>query len=95
MMFPTVVARAKELDNILNEAASKNEILEVKDLSARFTTDVIASCAFGLEANCLKNPDAEFRQIGRKALEPAIGNMGKQAMAFFAPAIAEMVKVST
>lgn len=38
--------------------------LELKALAALYTTDVIASCAYGVEANSLENPDGEFRKAG-------------------------------
>ncbi|XP_030243644.1 probable cytochrome P450 6t1 [Drosophila navojoa] len=44
--------------------------LEVKQLSALFSTDIIASLAFGLEANCLQQPDAEFRRMCIEVNEP-------------------------
>lgn len=39
--------------------------LEMKELAALYSTDVIASCAFGVEANSLENPSAEFRAAGK------------------------------
>ncbi|EDV99440.1 probable cytochrome P450 6t1 [Drosophila grimshawi] len=44
--------------------------LEVKQLSALFSTDIIASLAFGLDANCLRQPDAEFRRLCVEVNEP-------------------------
>jgi cytochrome P450 family 6 len=72
MMFQTLVDCGHELGTILEETASKEEIIEIKDILARYSTDIISSCAFGIQCNCLKNPDAEFRQWGRKIFEPSI-----------------------
>ncbi|PSN29893.1 Cytochrome P450 6k1 [Blattella germanica] len=43
--------------------------VEMKEVAAKFTTDVIATCTFGIDSNALKNPNAEFRQNLRKTLE--------------------------
>jgi cytochrome P450 family 6 len=69
MMFQTLVDCGHELGSILEETASNEETIEIKDMLARFSTDVISSCSFGIQCNCLKNPDAEFRQWGRKIFE--------------------------
>ncbi|XP_069672099.1 probable cytochrome P450 6a14 [Periplaneta americana] len=72
MMFHTLVDCGQELGECLTETAKSEEVIEIKDVVARFSTDVISSCAFGIQCNCLKNPDAEFRQWGRKVFEPSI-----------------------
>jgi cytochrome P450 family 6 len=40
--------------------------LNVRDVIAMYTTDVIANTAYGLDAKTLENPDGDFRRIGRK-----------------------------
>ncbi|XP_037945098.1 cytochrome P450 6g1-like [Teleopsis dalmanni] len=66
-MYPLMLDIATELENHLTSYKKTNNsfITEVKEICALFTTDVIASIAFGLRTNSLKNPNAEFRQYGR------------------------------
>ncbi|XP_058979710.1 probable cytochrome P450 6a14 [Musca domestica] len=67
-MFPTVARVAENLVEVVHEmlrSGNSAEILEMKELCARFTTDVIGTCAFGIDCCSLKNPKAEFRQRGR------------------------------
>lgn len=42
---------------------------EVKDLCAKYTTDVIACCAFGVQANSLSDPKSEFREMGKDIVD--------------------------
>jgi hypothetical protein len=42
-------------------------ILEMKDLFTRFTNDVIASTAFGLCVDSLKQPTNKFYMLGQEA----------------------------
>ena len=74
MMFQTLLDCGIELGSILEKSASNEEIIEIKDILARYSTDVISSCAFGIQCNCLKNPNAEFRQWGRKIFTPSLRN---------------------
>ncbi|KAH8252673.1 hypothetical protein KR032_001202, partial [Drosophila birchii] len=57
------------MDKCVKEASVDDGDVEIKELCARFTTDVIGSCAFGLECNSLKDPNAEFRNKGRMIFE--------------------------
>ncbi|XP_055853966.1 cytochrome P450 6g1-like isoform X2 [Episyrphus balteatus] len=66
-MFPLVEEIGVELDKYLCNLAldSNTNVTEVKDICGLYTTDVIASVAFGVQANSLKNPNAEFRRNGK------------------------------
>ncbi|KAH8402289.1 hypothetical protein KR009_010989 [Drosophila setifemur] len=57
------------LDKEVKVAAADDGDVEIKEYCARFTTDVIGSCAFGLECYSLKDPNAEFRTKGRQIFE--------------------------
>jgi cytochrome P450 family 6 len=59
--------------------------VEVKETMARFTTDVIASCAFGINSNSLKDPDSEFRRRIRTILDFSVKKALATLTAFFAP----------
>lgn len=67
MMFGTIADVADKLiDKIQQESAATGQ-LEVKDILSRFTTDVIATTAFGLETNSLDDKNTKFYEIGLKA----------------------------
>lgn len=65
-MFPTLVKISREFESTLKKFAREDPVFELKDVIARFSTDVIGECAFGIECNSLKDPDAEFRRMGQK-----------------------------
>ncbi|EDW32567.1 GL11710 [Drosophila persimilis] len=76
-MFPTVVKVSHEFTEVFGQMADKSPIVEVRELLARFTTDVIGTCAFGINCSSLKDPEAEFRKMGRRALtENRHGSLG-------------------
>ncbi|XP_055637689.1 probable cytochrome P450 6a20 [Toxorhynchites rutilus septentrionalis] len=80
MMFPTIIAVAEQFQRCLQVEAEKSGELDIKEFLARYTTDVIGNCAFGLECNSLKDPDAEFRRMGKKALSITFGGFLRQLL---------------
>jgi cytochrome P450 family 6 len=79
-MFPTIVAVAQQFRTAIGQAAVKDNDVNIRDLLARFTTDVIGTCAFGIECNSLEDPDAEFRKYGKKIFGESV-NLIKALMA--------------
>lgn len=68
-MFPLVVGCSGNLEKYLDKVAASGQPVECRDLAAKFTTDVIGSCAFGIDMNALSNEESEFRRMGRKIFE--------------------------
>ena len=94
MMFPIMVECGKELQEVLMEFARVGDVVDIKEYSARFATDIISSTAFGIEAHSLKNPNAIVRQMGRKVFEPTWNIMLRNLASFFVPDVARLLKVT-
>ncbi|CAH0599967.1 unnamed protein product [Chrysodeixis includens] len=65
-MFPLIVERAEKLQARTMAAAVEGKPLDARDLMARFTTDFIGACGFGLDADSLNEEDSAFRKLGIK-----------------------------
>lgn len=68
-MFSSVVEVGERFIDSLREKVEVNNELEIKDILARFTTDIIGRCVFGIESDSLNNENDEFRRFGRKLFE--------------------------
>lgn len=74
-MFSTLVDCGAPLLNVMDRASkSADRTINVRDITARYAINVIASVAFGLETNCIDNPDTPFRKYGQKFFEPSLIN---------------------
>ncbi|XP_054260788.1 probable cytochrome P450 6a14 [Macrosteles quadrilineatus] len=79
-------------DHIENVILKKGEF-EVKDLIARLTTDIIATCAFGLEVNSIHDHDNDFFKVGQKIFLPNRMNLFKFLMHSNFPRISRLLKI--
>ncbi|XP_013112019.2 cytochrome P450 6a9 [Stomoxys calcitrans] len=76
-MFSTVVNVAHELLAVLGDDIEKSPKIEMRSLLGRYTADVIGSCAFGIECNCLRDPKQKFYIMSKRALlENTLGSLG-------------------
>lgn len=68
MMFKTVFDVSNHM--IENLKKSSNNEVEMKEILASFTTDVIGNVAFGLEMNAIEDKNSEFRKMGKALFAP-------------------------
>ncbi|KYM96574.1 Cytochrome P450 6k1 [Cyphomyrmex costatus] len=89
-MFPIMKEYSEKFANYLKEKAEIRDSIEMKDMFARYSTDVIMSTAFGIESNCIENPNNKFRTYEKKILEM---NPIWVALSMFAPKIMDFFSV--
>ncbi|XP_013141653.1 PREDICTED: cytochrome P450 6B6-like [Papilio polytes] len=63
-MFPLIVERAERLQSHVINAPTTGRVLDSREMMARYTTDFIGACGFGLEMDSLSVEDSVFRKLG-------------------------------
>lgn len=85
-MFPTIRECSKVLQDYLvkNVGDGVNEF-EFRDLFARYSTSVISSVAFGVDNDCINEPDNIFRQTGKKIFPSSTSRQILRFLFLFTP----------
>ncbi|XP_017770184.1 PREDICTED: cytochrome P450 9e2-like [Nicrophorus vespilloides] len=95
-MFTLINDCAKKFIDFHLEASKDGEItVEMKDIFTRYANDVIATCAFGVTCDSLKEPKNEFYVMGRQASD--FSSIIKNLKIFFfilLPKIAKVLKIA-
>ncbi|XP_011705743.1 PREDICTED: cytochrome P450 9e2-like [Wasmannia auropunctata] len=65
-MFKLMSNYGIDFANYLAQLPSEKRTMEMKDIFARYTNDVIASCAFGVSVDSMRNPKNEFYVYGKE-----------------------------
>lgn len=92
-MYPTIVEVTNRFKDYLQNSIKINDEIEMKDILARYTMDVIGTVAFGIECNSLKDPNSEFRQMSRSALEKPRHNPAFVSLMNTMPAVARFLRL--
>lgn len=92
-MFKTLTDVGVVLDGYIDNVASQKEPIEIRDLFARYTTDIIASVAFGIDVDSINDPNVEFRVMGRRVFEMTPTQRIKNTLTFFMPALFDFLKL--
>lgn len=72
MMFNILLECGGPFLKAMEKLAEEGKPVNIKDMLSCFTTDIIGSCAFGLECNSFHEEEAEFRKQGRKVVKPSL-----------------------
>lgn len=65
-MFPLIVERTEKLEKIAFNLSETREEVDVRELMARYTTDFIGACGFGIDSAALNDEKSDFRELGKR-----------------------------
>jgi hypothetical protein len=90
-MYPKSILRDTEADVL--SLTVKMIPVEVTEMMARFSTDVIASCDFGINGNSLKDPDVELRRRLRTIFDFTVRKGLRAMLQYFTPSVLSLIKL--
>ncbi|XP_015595388.1 probable cytochrome P450 6a13 isoform X1 [Cephus cinctus] len=68
-MFNMLEDCSREFESALRGIVKTKDMVEIKEISARFMTDVIGHCVFGIQIDTLNDKNIEFRTVGKEVFE--------------------------
>lgn len=87
-MWSTMFQSAQNLQKFIQtETVKDSKVFEVRDLMARYATDIISSVGFGLEIDSINKPDEQIREVGRKLFEMTPMNCVRFLGQLFVPSL--------
>ncbi|KAF2902947.1 hypothetical protein ILUMI_03247 [Ignelater luminosus] len=93
MMFHTLTECGKQLSDYVENVSLKEEPIDIKNILGCFTTDVIASCAFGIHCNSFKDTDSEFRKYLKRNFVVTAPQLLGIILGFAAPNLARRLGI--
>ncbi|KAF2904071.1 hypothetical protein ILUMI_02105 [Ignelater luminosus] len=93
MMFQSLIDCSHELIRHMDGLCERKEPMDVKEVAGKFTTDIIGTCAFGIECNSFRNPNSEFRKHGRQIFQSSFKETLKNLIALTVPQVLDVLRI--
>lgn len=93
-MFSLITEVGEEFDEHLkNLTKTENKIeIEAKAYTTKYTTEIIATCAFGIKGNCIENEKSGFLETGQKMFDFTPARAFEFGTTFFMPKVAKFFR---
>lgn len=94
-MFGTITDCGLTLQNYLDDLVSEQKLLDVREISACFLINTIASIGFGIDVDTITEPKHEFREMLRKVFQSSFLNSVRFFGKFIAPKMLSIARIRT
>ncbi|XP_013190663.1 cytochrome P450 6B7-like [Amyelois transitella] len=93
-MFPLITKRAEKL-KIITEEITGRDFYDARELMARYTTDCIGECGFGINMDSLSEENNQFRRLGKRIFQRNLRDIVCSALKFIFPELAKNLTLLT
>ncbi|KAK9685332.1 Cytochrome P450 [Popillia japonica] len=95
VMYDEMKSCGAQMIEFITALNSERAPLDIKEIVSCYSTDIIGSCAFGVDCNSFKNPDAGFRKYGRKVTEMDFWTALRMFTIFFLPEVKRLFRIKS
>lgn len=81
------------IDQTLDRGEHGEDRIEIREMMAKYSTDVIGSCAFGLKLDAINDPDSEFRKHGKAVFSPSFRTKMRVLVIFMQPSLLRIFRI--
>ncbi|XP_077285097.1 cytochrome P450 6B7-like [Arctopsyche grandis] len=92
-MFYLMLEKGHELEKYLEANVGQEAEVELQEMFAKYTTDVIGTCAFGVSGDSMIDPESSFRNIGKEAFKDSPILNFKKALRIFSPKLSNLFRL--
>ncbi|CAH1732596.1 unnamed protein product [Aphis gossypii] len=80
--------------NVAADVPATGGSMEVRDVLGKYSTDVIGTCAYGLQLNAIGDDQSEFRRYGKTVFQPSFRLLLKDLAWLISPALRRALRIS-
>ncbi|XP_029161427.1 probable cytochrome P450 6a13 [Nylanderia fulva] len=92
-VFELITEVSEKFKQFVEQYADNEEPVEFRDLAAKFTSEIIATCFFGLKINTIENDDSEILKMFKKVVDPSLEIAMKRYIRDYMPKIFKWLSV--
>ncbi|XP_011172780.1 cytochrome P450 9e2-like [Solenopsis invicta] len=92
-MFPLMSECAVNFSEYLINVSSDKRVMEMRDIFTRYANDVIATCAFGIHVDSMRDPENNFYVFGKKAVDFGVINIIKIMLHQHMPSLVSLLNI--
>lgn len=93
-MFQTLLDCTGDLESCLDSSIINKEPIYIKDTLAKYTTNVIGSCVFGIKCNSFQDSETEFVKLGQQIFCPSSLELLKFFIGIILPSLARSFRMT-